>query len=43
MRIPEALKLYDFPVHEQVDIFLFGFDLKKCHYTEERLSLIAAG
>ena len=43
MRIPGTLKLYDFPVHEQDDISLFRFDLKKFRCTYERVSLAAAG
>ena len=43
MRIPKSLKLYDFTVHEQGDILLFGFDLEKLRCTEERVSLVAAG
>ena len=43
MRIPGALKLYNFPVHEQTDMLLFRLDPKKFRCTEERVSLAAAG
>ena len=33
--------MYNFPVHEQGDILLFGFDIKKFRCTEERVSLAA--